>query len=147
MILNKKLIIIPVLLMAILVQAQDNARNKVKTLKVAFLTERLDLSSQEAQLFWPIYNEHEERMEAFRRKERRQIAGRWMDASDLSPQEAEKLLDELMVLQTQKLEANKQYLNEVRKVLSAKKTLLLIKAEEDFKKRLLQQFRKRRGGR
>lgn len=147
MILNKKFIWIPILLMAVFVQAQDNARDKVKTYKVAFLTERLDLSSQEAQLFWPIYNEHEERMEAFRQKERRQIAGRWMDASELSAQEADKLLDELMALQTEKLEANKQYLNKVRKVLSAKKTLLLIKAEEDFKKRLLQQFRKRRGGR
>lgn len=147
MILNKKFIWIPILLMAVFVQAQDNARDKVKTYKVAFLTERLDLSSQEAQLFWPIYNEHEERMEAFRRKERRQMAGRWMDASELSAQEADKLLDELMALQTEKLEANKQYLNKVRKVLSAKKTLLLIKAEEDFKKRLLQQFRKRRGGR
>ena len=147
MILNKKLIILPMLLMAVLMHAQDNGREKVKTFKVAFLTERLDLSSQEAQLFWPIYNKHEERMEAFRRKERRQIAGRWMDASDLSAQEAEKLLDELMALQTEKLEANKQYLNQVRKVLSAKKTLLLIKAEEDFKKRLLQQFWKRRGGR
>lgn len=142
---NRNLLWIPVLLIGFYVQAQDNARDKIKTLKVAFLTERLSLSSQEAQLFWPVYNDHEEFMEAMRRKERRQMAMRMMDASDLNNQEAEELLDELMALHTEKLEANKTYLNEVRQVLSAKKTLLLIKAEEDFKKRLLQQVQKRRG--
>ncbi|UJH67706.1 Spy/CpxP family protein refolding chaperone [Allomuricauda sp. SCSIO 65647] len=143
---NKKLLCLPLLFFTIMAQAQNGPRERVKTLKVAFLTERLSLTSQEAQSFWPIYNEHEERIETFRRKERRQLAGRMMDAPDLSDQEAEKLLDELMTLHAEKLEANTQYLNKVRQVLSAKKTLLLIKAEEDFRKSLLQQFRKKRGG-
>ncbi len=143
---NKKLLCLPLLFFAIMAQAQNGPRERVKTLKVAFLTERLSLTSQEAQSFWPIYNEHEERMDTFRRKERRQLVGRMMDAPDLSDQEAEKLLDELMALHAEKLKADTQYLNKVRQVLSAKKTLLLIKAEEDFKKRLLHQFRKKRGG-
>ncbi len=36
-------------------------KDKIKSLKIAFITERLDLSTKEAQTFWPIYNEYEEK--------------------------------------------------------------------------------------
>ncbi len=54
--------------------AQDRPdREKIKALKVAFITERLDLSSKEAQLFWPIYNEQGSKMEDLRVKEGSQV--------------------------------------------------------------------------
>lgn len=45
--------------------AQDRSkREKIKTLKVAFITERLNLSTNEAQSFWPLYNDYEEKRES-----------------------------------------------------------------------------------
>ena len=47
--------------------AQPN-RDKIKTLKIAFITEKLDLSEKEAQQFWPVYNAFEEEHFKLRRQ-------------------------------------------------------------------------------
>ncbi|NAY90594.1 hypothetical protein GTQ34_01570 [Muricauda sp. JGD-17] len=128
-------------------QAQGPVRERIKTLKVAFITERVGLTSKEAQQFWPIYNEHEEQLEAIRRKERAEFGSRASSPEALSDSEASDLLDELLTLETEKHGTNQNFIARIRKVIPPRKVLLLIKAEEDFKKRLLQQFRKRRQGR
>ena len=52
---------------SILSFSQGN-RDKIKTLKIAFITEKLDLSEQEAQKFWPVYNAFEEENFKFRKQ-------------------------------------------------------------------------------
>ncbi|MGI9551474.1 MAG: hypothetical protein ACR2MT_09760 [Aurantibacter sp.] len=121
-------------------------RDKIKSLKIAFITERLSLSSNEAEAFWPIYNEHEGNIEAIKRKERREIRGRLMDFDQLSEKEANNLLSDLIALEGEKHQLNVAFMERMSKAISAKKTFLLIKAEEDFKKRLLKEMRNRRKG-
>lgn len=126
--------------------AQGPARDKIKTLKVAFITERLQLTPKEAQTFWPIYNAHEDNIEELRRTERLRFSGRMATLQDISDKEASELLTDYMALQQEKQELNQQFVNDLKGNLPAKKIILLFRAEEDFKKRLLQQYRKRRGG-
>jgi len=121
-------------------------KEKIKSLKVAYITERLNLTSSEAQTFWPIYNAHEEQMESFRNQERSQIYGKLRDMELLSDKEIETLLRELITLENQKHAANQQFLKDIQKVISAKKTFLLLKTENGFKRRLLQQYRRKQGG-
>ncbi|MEX0361217.1 MAG: Spy/CpxP family protein refolding chaperone [Allomuricauda sp.] len=126
--------------------AQGPARERIKTLKVAFITERLNLTSQEAQSFWPIYNEYEETLERIRRTERMELRSQIAFIQDLSNAESSTLLTKFLDVQEEKHEAQLEFISKIKNVISPKKTLLLLKAEEDFKKRLLQQMRKRRGG-
>ena len=121
-------------------------QEKIKTLKVAFITERLSLSSSEAQAFWPIYNEHEENLEALKREERIEIRSKMMDFENLSEREASALLQQTIALEKEKQQMNIRFLEQMSEVISAKKTFLLIKAEEDFKKRLLREIQQRRRG-
>ncbi|MEC7771246.1 MAG: hypothetical protein VX798_08685 [Bacteroidota bacterium] len=145
---NKKALILCTLLFGtFLMHAQGPVRNRIKTLKVAFITEQVGLTSEEAQQFWPIYNAHEETMENIRRKERAELHANIVRAQELSTNESEKLLDHLLALQSDKQEADREFLTRLRTVIPAKKVLLLVKAEEDFKRQMIQQFRKRRGGR
>ena len=125
---------------------QRPGREKIKTLKVAFITERLELSSKDAQLFWPIYNEHEAAIEDMKRRERVEIRAKLMDFEALSEAEAAALLQQMMALEKSKQELHISYLEKMRTTISAKKTFLLIKAEEDFKKRLLRQIQRRNNG-
>ncbi|MBT8180041.1 MAG: hypothetical protein KJO53_00485 [Eudoraea sp.] len=120
--------------------------DKIKSLKVAFITERVGLTSNEATMFWPVYNEHEEALAQIRRKERVDIRSKMMDFENLSESEANRLLDQLIELEREKQELNVEFLSNIREVISPKKTFLLIKAEEDFKKRLLRQIQQRRQG-
>ena len=122
------------------------AQERIKTLKVAFITERLSLSSSEAQAFWPIYNAHEENLESLKRKERREIRSKLIYFENLSEREADALLQQSMTLEKEKHRLNMLYMGDIQEVLSAKKTFLLIKAEEDFRKRLLREIQQRRRG-
>lgn len=120
--------------------------DKIKSLKVAFITEQVGLTSKEATLFWPVYNEHEEALSQIRRKERVEIRSKMADFENLSENEASKLLDQFIELEREKQELNIVFLSNIRDVISPKKTFLLIKAEEDFRKRLLRQIQQRRQG-
>lgn len=143
---NKRALILCALLFGtFLLHAQGPVRDRIKTLKVAFITEEVGLTSEEAQQFWPIYNAHEESMEKIRRKERAEIHANIARAQDLSTNESEQLLDNLLTLQFDKQKAEREFLSKLRTVIPAKKVLLLVKAEEDFKRQMIQQFRKRRG--
>lgn len=121
-------------------------REKIKTLKVAFITERLSLTSEEAQAFWPIYNEHERNTQMIRRKERMEIQSKLMDMELLTDAEANQLLNRLVAFEQEKQDLHVAFINRMSKVISPKKTLLLIKAEEDFKRRLLREMQQRRKG-
>ncbi len=143
---NKKALVLYILLFGtFLAHAQGPVRDRIKTLKVAFITEQVGLTSKEAQEFWPIYNDHEEIMEDIRRKERAELRNNIAHAQELSTNESEKLLDNLIALQFNKQKAEQEFLSKLRTVIPAKKVLLLVKAEEDFKRQMIQQFRKRRG--
>ena len=142
---NKKLPILIAFLAGIFwMQAQGPVRDRIKTLKVAFITERVGLTSKEAQQFWPIYNEHEAVLEDIRQRERSELHSR-MPLQNLSDAHTDALLNNLLALQFEKEKADRQFITDVRTVIPAKKVLLLLRAEEDFKKQLLQTYRKRRG--
>ncbi|MBT8263901.1 MAG: hypothetical protein HKN52_01910 [Eudoraea sp.] len=117
---------------------------KIKSLKIAFITERLALSSEEATVFWPVYNEHEKALENIRTKERQDIRGKLRNFNQMSDQEIRGLMDEFLELEKEKTERNHAFLKKMSDLISARKTFMLIKAEEDFKRRLLQQIQQRR---
>jgi len=83
----KNILLIAMLLGTSLIYSQKKQnREKIKSLKIAFFTEKLDLSSEEAKAFWPMYNEHEEKIEAFRKRERTQLRNKQVDLSALNEQ-------------------------------------------------------------
>lgn len=145
--LKNKLCHIPVLLLSVMVFAQRGpGRERIKTLKVAFITEQLDLSSKEAQRFWPVYNAHEDALEAIRKEERQRFGGRLGDMEGLGGREADGLLESFTKIQAEKHTLEQDFIKELKGVIPSVKIIKLLRAEENFKKRLLQQFRKRRGG-
>ncbi|MBQ4821809.1 sensor of ECF-type sigma factor [Aquimarina sp. MMG016] len=129
------------------IYAQKGQREKVKAFKVAYITEQLDLSSKEAQQFWPIYNEHQETVENLKKEERKLIRS-LKDANNgpdgLSDKQAGDFLDNYLDAEDKKAQSRKKLIIDLQKVLSNKKILKLIKAETDFNKRLMQQLRERR---
>ena len=54
-------------------QRQRPGPGQIEAQKTAFITNALDLTSKEAQQFWPIYNASEKRMEAIRKEQRQAL--------------------------------------------------------------------------
>lgn len=120
---------------------------KIKSLKIAFITERLNLTPKEAQSFWPIYNEHQAEKEGFYRQERFEIGSEIKKLDALSDERAKELLVRMQRLEGEKYKAEKSYIEKISKTISAKKTILLMRSEEDFKRQLIKQYRHGKGGR
>lgn len=143
----KKILVVVFLLSTTLFYGQHKPDwEKIKTLKIAFLTERLDLSSKEAQAFWPIYNTFESEREKLREKSYTDIRSKLKNQDKISESEAAKILDQYIAHEQEEEDLDKNFLLNVKKVLSAKKTLLLLHSEEDFKRQLIKQYRDKNKG-
>lgn len=118
-----------------------SGQERVKALKVAFITQKLNLTSEEAEKFWPIYNEYQDKRDLVRAQlaeNRKKINEQ---AETLTPEEFMKLADEEMTLRQQDLDLQKEMHEKLKKVLPAKKLALLYVAEEEFKKELLKMLK------
>ena len=67
-------------------QGKRPTKEKIKAMKISYITSELDLSPKEAQVFWPIYNEFEAKMEGFH-KERRAEHKKHKTEGELSDKE------------------------------------------------------------
>ncbi len=119
---------------------KEHDHNKIKALKIAYITEHLNLSSNEAEIFWPIYNEHEAEIKAIRKREYLNIKSKIKNAKELSEEAANKLLLLAFDLEREKLKLKLTYYKEMSKIISSKKTVLLMQAEEGFKRKLIKQY-------
>lgn len=124
---------------------QENNKEKIKALKIAYITKDLNLSSSEAEKFWPVYNSFDEKQFDIRmvkmRKIRKEIKSKPLE--NLSDSEANSLLNQLDNLEDDSYKNKKKLVAELRKIISPVKILKLKKAEDDFNKSLLKQYRKR----
>ena len=68
-------------------------KEKVEAMKIGFITDYLDLSSEEAKEFWPVYNKYQDEMEVLRRGRRQNILNDQTDLNSMSDSELEKLVD------------------------------------------------------
>ena len=107
--------------------SQEKKQDKIKSLKIGYITQELTLTSKEAQLFWPIYNEHQEEIrsqhEEIRklRKEIRKNGG----IDILTNSQAENVLQQFATLDKKIAEAEIEMYENMKTVLSAKKILKL----------------------
>lgn len=127
---------------------QENHRERIKAYKTAYITQQLDLSSQEAEQFWPIYNAFEKQSFNIRilevRDERKKIKeqGGFEALTDKDAQEA---LHKFLQNEKEALKIKERLYKDLSPVLSPVKMLKLYKAEADFNKKLLSDYRKRNG--
>ena len=119
---------------------------KIKAFKTGYLTQELDLSSEEAERFWPIYNKYEKKIFELRvekRKAERNRINALGGPEALTEEEAETILEDLFANESGVLNLKKELYQELSTVLSSKKRLKLFKAEADFNRRLLSEFKRR----
>lgn len=116
----------------------DRMKEKLKSHKIAFLTDRLQLTEGEAEKFWPLYRSYE----AERRELKEDIFIENLNAG-ISEKEAEKALDNMIDIKTKELELQKRYIAKFRSVISAKKVIELYKAEKEFKAAMVKRIRER----
>lgn len=126
-------------------EKKDEIREKVKAYKVSFLTTELELSSTEAEKFWPIYNAYDDKQYELRHEKMKTYLRKLNDdnINSLSEKDAATLLSQIESADKELYFLKEKYMNNIRKVLSAKKILKLKKSEDDFNRKLLKQYKEK----
>ena len=120
--------------------SNDN-REKIEALKVSFLTEKMNLTPEEAQKFWPVYNQYKADMKTLKKDKRALAADSKESFETMNDSEITALVDQKLVIDQKALDLKKKYHAEFKKILPIKKVALLYKAEDQFKSELLKQMR------
>ncbi|MEO7978468.1 sensor of ECF-type sigma factor [Flavobacterium sp.] len=121
----------------------DEKREKIKAYKVSFLTTELELTSSEAQKFWPVYNAYDDKQFELRHEKMKTYLRRLDDdnVNSISEKEAAILLSQIESTDKELYLLRQKYMVNLKKILSAKKILKLKKSEDDFNRKLLKQYR------
>lgn len=128
--------------------SQQPSGERIKAMKVAHITKKLDLSSKEAQGFWPIYNAFDQKTTQLRNRELREIRREIRSSSgNLSDAKADQLLDRLMKVESGLHDARVTLVNDLKKVISSEKIIRLKAAEDEFNKMLLERLKEIRNKR
>ncbi|MBP7272580.1 MAG: hypothetical protein KA974_01990 [Saprospiraceae bacterium] len=121
-------------------QKDEPRREKMEAMRAAYITEKVDLTADEAQRFWPVFNEMDDKLREIR-KERRPDK----KPISMTDAEADQFLNEFMRQEEQELAVKKDYYQRIRKLLPPKKVIMLFKAEREFKGELLNKMKERKG--
>jgi len=115
--------------------------DQVQVERIAYFTEKIGLTPEEAQLFWPIYNEMDKKRTALF-DERALIMRKFVDESaKMSDRQIDEQLKRLVAIQQQEMALPAEYDAKFRKVLPARKVMNLYVAEMGFRNYLLQKMR------
>ena len=118
-------------------------KEQIYALKVAFITNNLSLTSAEAERFWPIYNTFEEKQFDLKRQKSISYNKKMVDETldKMSDKEALAVLTQMEATEDELFQLRKKLIINLKSVLSPVKIIKLKKAEEEFNKKLLQQYR------
>ncbi len=127
-------------------QAQDGRKGQrlaqLENAKIAFITTRVVLTQDQAQKFWPLYNEFSTRRRDLNRN------GRLLrrEVSDgMSDQQIRDNFNQSFALRQQELSLEKEYFDKFQKVISLRQVAQLFLAERDFTKEVIKRVAGRTG--
>jgi hypothetical protein len=119
-------------------------KDKIRSLKVEFITEKLDLSSGEAENFWPIYNAFDKAYMELRHEKLKGLKDNLKEGINmLSEKEALSKLNEMTDIEDELVKLKQMFRYQLDGVISNKKILLLKIAEDGFNRRMMDRLKRR----
>lgn len=137
-----KILVLFLLLISVNVFAQPK-REQLKSLKVAYITDQLQLTSDEATKFWPLYNAFESKQKELRQDKLRAYMDRFDggEVDKMSDKDALNFLNQMENTEEEIYQLRKKFITNLKSVLAPVKIIKLKRAEEGFNRKLLKQYR------
>ena len=107
---------------------------QLENAKIAFITNRVSLTQDQAQKFWPLYNEFSDRRRELNRTGR--LLRRDVTEGMTDPQLRDNFVQSFNSRQ-QELNLEKEYFEKFQKVISLRQVAQLFQAERDFTKEVI----------
>lgn len=117
--------------------ADSSGAGKVAQLKIAYITRELNLTSTEAEKFWPLYNEMDAKLKVNRKAKKKLIKELNESNLPLKEDEIKKKLASIFDYETSEIALQKEYVNKIALVITYKKAAKLLDIEQEFRRELL----------
>lgn len=124
-------------------QSKERSSEKIRSYKIAYLTEKLNLTENEAQKFWPIYNKYDKKIKELHR-EKHLIFKKRIHNNDfhaISEKDSKEVLEKIQAIRQQQFKIKTIFNNKILNILSFKKILALQISEHDFNRKLMKKLR------
>ncbi len=112
--------------------------------KVTFMTDKLELTPEEAQVFWPHYNEYDKQRMEFHKKKREVEKDVWDNLNNYTDKELEVSYQTITKLHDDEHELFKKYHQKFFEILPPKKALAIDYIEHQFRSFMFREYRKRK---
>ncbi|WP_258105118.1 hypothetical protein [Marinoscillum sp. MHG1-6] len=117
----------------------QSAMEKIEAAKIALITERLELTPEQAEKFWPIYREYAEQQKQL--KSEFQELKKNFDPNNATEEENKKILEQGQQLKQKRLNMERTYTERMQQVVTTRQLMNLRKAEDDFREMLIRRIR------
>lgn len=120
--------------------AQNTNLEKLNTYKIGFFTKRLNLTSQEAEKFWPVYNEYQTQKNLIQLEKVKLIRTFNQGESSLSDSQVSEIGDKLIGCIAQESALSITLHKKLKEVLPPGKVIRFYQAENQYKAQLLNEL-------
>ena len=126
------------LVLAFPLSAQEKGQRsqQVESVKIAFITQKLNLNTSEAEKFWPVYNNYQQEL--------RQVYKQRREAKNKSKANPNDKLDNELDFESRLLDIRKKYKEDFAKVIPSEKVLQFFQAEREFREQMIKELKERR---
>lgn len=114
---------------------------KYKSMKIAYITENLELTPLEAEKFWPVYNQYEQKKGELMRTMRSNSKDFRENFDQMTEEEASKQVDEHIEFRKKEVAMEEEFNNQLKKILPAKKVMKFYITEVGFREYMLRRIR------
>ncbi|MBC7524116.1 MAG: sensor of ECF-type sigma factor [Flavobacterium sp.] len=125
----------------------QDKKDQIKAMKVGYITNELNLTPDEASKFWPLFNAFEQKQQDVRKTKLKNYIDKSFDSDGidkLSDKDANTLLTQMENSEEELYFAKKKFISSLKTILPAVKIIKLKKAEVEFSRKLLKQYRDRK---
>lgn len=117
---------------------------QIQSEKIAFFTDKMKLTPEEAAVFWPLYNEYQNKKHELNKQKNSVLIYFRRNEQRLSEDELKKLTQRYLSYQREEAQLINTYTNRFMQVLPIEKVLKIYITEAEFRRYLIDQIRKKR---
>ncbi len=117
------------------------ALEKIESARIALISERLGLTPEQAEKFWPLYREYLQERETLQRdfiQSRNRLS-----ENALSEDESRKLYEKGLEIKERQIDLDRRYSERLNRVITTRQLMELRRAENDFRRMLLERLERR----
>jgi len=135
-------IILTFLISSVFSQSNELSREKIEAYKKLYLSDKLNLNPSKENEFWKAYRGYEDSLRKLNVNRRQALKKLRANNLEISDEDFPKMINNYMNFEKRKVELRGELISELKEVISLKKTMMLFKFEDDFRREMISKLRK-----